>query len=307
MDITTDRDLFFISFSASEDKQSVLEGSLSLARSLLLCHGHLKRKVKGTTSLLFQSGQNFQKFRKSYGLRKDYLSLKVLLEVLSTSMKKRLDFAKVCLTIPLNFEFPTSIKLKIRGKHVYVDVEYPWKPPSCTRCCRFGHQIAKCPATPTQVWVPRPSIIRVQNPSVAAPVTHSSTHAAINQNFPVPIVSEVVSSLNDAVVSRESPSTARASVSSPSSLNDAVVSRESPSTAMATVSSPSSPSLPRSSQALSGNNEDNPSSLGPFLATPHISQLLRTPTDGSARNCLPGNSPFSTLRNTGSLSFSRES
>ncbi|KAF9624672.1 hypothetical protein IFM89_012943 [Coptis chinensis] len=54
-----------------------------------------------------------------------------------------------------------------------------------------------------------------------------------------------VSSFNDAIVSKESPSTARASTRTPFSLNDAVVSRESPSTAMATVNSPFSPSLPR--------------------------------------------------------------
>ncbi|KAF9618994.1 hypothetical protein IFM89_003301 [Coptis chinensis] len=88
----------------------------------------------------------------------------------ATSMQRRLDFAKVCVTIPLDFEFPSSIKLKIRGKVVFVDVEYPWKPPSCSRCSRFGHLTARCPTAPTQVWVPRTNLIREQNPSGAAPV-----------------------------------------------------------------------------------------------------------------------------------------
>ncbi|KAF9592317.1 hypothetical protein IFM89_014225 [Coptis chinensis] len=212
MDITTDRDLFYISLSTSEDKQVVFEGGP-----------------------IFIAGKIF--------------------------------------------------------------VVMPWSPKAET----------KCPAAPTQVWVPRTSLVREQNSSVAAPVTRSSTQDATNQNFTTPFVSEVVSSLNDAVVTRESPSTARTSARSPTSLMDAVVSRESPSTTMATVRSPSSPSLPRPIQSLSRNNEDNSSSLGPLLATPHISRLLRTSTDGSSFNCLPGNSPFSTLRNSGSPSFSRES
>ncbi|KAF9613405.1 hypothetical protein IFM89_008235 [Coptis chinensis] len=290
----------------------------------------------------------------------------------ATSMKKRLDFAKVCVTIPLNFDFPTSIKLKIRGKHVFFDVEYPWKPPSCSRCCRFGHPTARCPVAPTQVWVPRTSLVREQNLSAAAPATCSSTQDATNLNYTAPVGSDVISTINDAVVTRESPSiartsaqsptslmdavvsrespstanpsaaapaacpstqdatnlnytapvgsevistinsivvtrespsTARTSARSPTSLMEAVVSRESPSTAMATVGSPSSPPLSRPSQSLTRYNEDNASSLGPLLATPNIPRLLRTTSDGSSLNCLPGNSPFS-LRNSSSPTFS---
>ncbi|KAF9620738.1 hypothetical protein IFM89_014342 [Coptis chinensis] len=149
----------------------------------------------------------------------------------ATSMKRRLDFVKVCVTIPLDFDFLTSIKLKIRGKHVFVNVEYPWKSPSCSRCCRFGHPTTRCPAAPTQVWVPRTSLIREQNPSADAPATHLSSQNVATLNYSVPIGSDDISTINDAVVTRESPSTARTSTRPPTSLMDVVVSMESTSTA----------------------------------------------------------------------------
>ncbi|KAF9596742.1 hypothetical protein IFM89_012941 [Coptis chinensis] len=149
----------------------------------------------------------------------------------ATSMKRRVDFAKVCVIIPLDFDFPSSMKLKIHGKHVFVDVEYPWKPPTCSRCCRFGHPTARCPGAPSQVWVPRTSLIREQNPSDAAPVARPSSQNVESLNNCAPTVSDIISTIHEAVVTRESPSTARTSAQPPSSLLDAVVSRESPSTA----------------------------------------------------------------------------
>ncbi|KAF9624488.1 hypothetical protein IFM89_011531 [Coptis chinensis] len=175
------------------------------------------------------------------------------------------------------------------------------------------------------------SLLPAQPKHNTSPVTHSRTLTASNQNSLDSIVAEVISPLNGAVVSRVTPSTAMASVSTsspliaavvsrespsiamesvspPSSLYAAVVSRESPSTALATVRSPSSPSLPRSIQATSRNYEDFSSLQGPLLASPPISQLFRIPFEGSARNCLISNSPFSSLRNEGSPStLSRDS
>ncbi|KAF9613511.1 hypothetical protein IFM89_008358 [Coptis chinensis] len=96
----------------------------------------------------------------------------------ATSMKRRLDFAKVCVTIPLDFEFPSSIKLKIHGKVVFIDMEYPWKPPSCSRCTPAAGQNSQNVATPS---------------------------------FSDPAGSDVLSMINVAVDNRESPSSARTS------------------------------------------------------------------------------------------------
>ncbi|KAF9607568.1 hypothetical protein IFM89_036930 [Coptis chinensis] len=196
MDITTDRDLFYISFSVSEDKQAVLEGGpIFIAGKIFVVmpwtpEAESQRNNVSTVPIWAKLSKVPKELWTKKGL--SFLASLIggpLCMDGATSMKRRLDFAKVCVTIPLDFEFPSSIKLKIRGKHIFVDVEYPWKPPSCSRCCRFGHPTARCPAAPSQVWVPR------------------------------------------TIVTRESPSTARTSARPPSSLLDAVVSRESPSTA----------------------------------------------------------------------------
>ncbi|KAF9593076.1 hypothetical protein IFM89_020140 [Coptis chinensis] len=73
----------------------------------------------------------------------------------ATAKKQRLNFARVCAVIPVVFDYPSSIKIKIHGRHVVIGVEYPWKPQACSHCNRFGHVLSKCPTRPAQVWVPR--------------------------------------------------------------------------------------------------------------------------------------------------------
>ncbi|KAF9591983.1 hypothetical protein IFM89_011115 [Coptis chinensis] len=92
----------------------------------------------------------------------------------ATYMKQRLDFAKVYVTIPLEFEFPSFIKLKIREKHVVIDVEYPWRPHSCSVCCFFGHSTTKCPSSPAPIRAPRSNNADVQNKAPAARVSRAS-------------------------------------------------------------------------------------------------------------------------------------
>ncbi|KAF9624274.1 hypothetical protein IFM89_009182 [Coptis chinensis] len=175
MDITTDRDLFYISFTASEDKQAVLEGGpIFIAGKIFVVmpwSPEAESQRNNVTTVPIWA--KLSKVPKELWTKKGLSFLASLIGGPlcmdgATSMKRRLDFAKVCVTIPLDFEFPSSIKLKIRGKVVFVDVEYPWKPPSCSRCSRFGHLTARCPTAPTQVWVPRTNRSETK-PCCAAP------------------------------------------------------------------------------------------------------------------------------------------
>ncbi|KAF9603377.1 hypothetical protein IFM89_035622 [Coptis chinensis] len=255
MDITTDRDLFYMSFTASEDKQAVLEGGpIFIAGKIFVVmpwtpEAENQRNNVSTVPIWAKLSKVPKELWTKKGL--SFLASLIggpLCMDGATSMKRRLDFAKVCVTIPLDFDFPSTIKLKIRGKHVFVDVEYPWKPPSCSRCSRFGHLTARCPTAPTQVWVPRTSLIQEQNPSAAAPAAVLSSQNAATLSSRDLAGSDVLSMINVAVDNRESPCPARTSArhqhdrQPPLPLLEAVVSRESPSTATTAAVASAAPS-----------------------------------------------------------------
>ncbi|KAF5185850.1 hypothetical protein FRX31_024570 [Thalictrum thalictroides] len=40
-------------------------------------------------------------------------------------------------------------------EYVLVNVEYPWKPPTCSICQCFGHKTTKCAKAPAKVWKER--------------------------------------------------------------------------------------------------------------------------------------------------------
>ncbi|KAF9597102.1 hypothetical protein IFM89_015931 [Coptis chinensis] len=210
MDITIDRDLFYICFTASEDKQVVLKGGPIF--------------IAGKIFVVMPWSPEAENQRNNVTTVPIWAKLSKVSKELWT--KKGLSFLASLVGV-----------LSIRGKHVFVDVEYPWKPPSCSRCCRFGHLTARCPTAPTQVWVPRTSLIREQNPSAAAPAAGLSSQNVATLSFSDPAGSDVLSTTNVAVDNRESPSSARTSarhqhdLQPPPPLLDAVVSRESPSTA----------------------------------------------------------------------------
>ncbi|KAF9600738.1 hypothetical protein IFM89_011425 [Coptis chinensis] len=55
-----------------------------------------------------------------------------------------------------------------------MDVEYPWRPPSCSVCCCFGHSTTKYPSSPAPVRAPRSNNADVQNEAPAARVSRAS-------------------------------------------------------------------------------------------------------------------------------------
>ncbi|KAF5184320.1 hypothetical protein FRX31_026092, partial [Thalictrum thalictroides] len=77
--------------------------------------------------------------------------------------KERLELAHVCVEVPCDHQFESSIKLNNGGSVALVGVEYPWKPPSCTICKCFGHKTDKCSKAPPKVWVEKQGRRRVNN------------------------------------------------------------------------------------------------------------------------------------------------
>ncbi|KAF9624403.1 hypothetical protein IFM89_011328 [Coptis chinensis] len=267
MDITTDRDVFFIRMSTLEDKQMVLEGGpIFITATIVPIWAKLSKVPK---ELWTKNGLSFLASLIGGPLCMDG----------ATSMKQRLDFAKVCVTILLEFDFPSSIKLKIREKHVYVNVEYPWKPPSCTVCCCFGHSTTKCPSSPAPVRVPRSSNADVQNATAvvrvpgASNVQNAPTAVWIPRTRTV-VVQNVTFSVSDSqVISTDASSSATSLVQNTASL---------------TITQSNTLTIPH---------------MGPLLGTPDASLQERNSPLSNRSTLQPilGSSPFS-LRASGSPS-----
>ncbi|MQM14398.1 hypothetical protein Taro_047329 [Colocasia esculenta] len=74
-----------------------------------------------------------------------------------TASKKRLAFARICVLISSDFNFPSEIKvLHDTGDTEDVLVNYEWKPKSCSVCSSFGHPDGSSTLAPT--WAVSPQV-----------------------------------------------------------------------------------------------------------------------------------------------------
>lgn len=63
-----------------------------------------------------------------------------------TLTKSRMSFARVLVEVDITCDYPASVPVYYKGKHVVdVEVEYSWKPQVCSECSCFGHTLSKCP------------------------------------------------------------------------------------------------------------------------------------------------------------------
>ena len=63
-----------------------------------------------------------------------------------TENRSRLSFARICIEVALNCDFPKSALLSFgNDKYITVRIEYPWVPHSCSQCKVYGHKATHCP------------------------------------------------------------------------------------------------------------------------------------------------------------------
>ena len=63
-----------------------------------------------------------------------------------TENQTKLSFARICVEVGVDCEFPTSVLLdRGNGNYSTIKVEYPWAPQCCTECKLFGHNLVNCP------------------------------------------------------------------------------------------------------------------------------------------------------------------
>ncbi|KAK9265503.1 hypothetical protein L1049_005517 [Liquidambar formosana] len=88
-----------------------------------------------------------------------------------TVARSRLSYARVCVEIDANSDFPTSFDLELEdGSSCEILAEYPWKPLVYKNCSSFGHSTLHCPLSVKKDWVPKKVEISNTipgNPSIA--------------------------------------------------------------------------------------------------------------------------------------------
>ena len=63
-----------------------------------------------------------------------------------TENQTKLSFARICVEVGVDCEFPTSVLLdRGNGNYSTIKIEYPWAPQCCTECKLFGHNMVNCP------------------------------------------------------------------------------------------------------------------------------------------------------------------
>ena len=62
-----------------------------------------------------------------------------------TENQSKLSFARICVEVGVDCEFPKSVLLEMgNGKCTTIRIEYPWVPQCCSNCKLFGHNLAHC-------------------------------------------------------------------------------------------------------------------------------------------------------------------
>ena len=63
-----------------------------------------------------------------------------------TENQTKLSFARICVEVGVDCEFPTSVLLdRGNGNYSTIKIEYPWAPQCCTECKLFVHNLVNCP------------------------------------------------------------------------------------------------------------------------------------------------------------------
>ena len=96
-----------------------------------------------------------------------------------TKNHSRLSFARICIEVDVNCEFPKSALLDLgNGMYSTIRIEYPWIPQTCSHCKVFGHSRVNChvvKGSDHNGFVPASGYVKVAD---STPVSGSDSVAA---------------------------------------------------------------------------------------------------------------------------------
>ncbi|KAF5187207.1 Rna exonuclease [Thalictrum thalictroides] len=160
--MVADRDIFYFKFLDESDRQLVLEigpifigGKLFVVRPWTQEVEKLRKDVK--TIPIWANLYNIPKelwSEKGLSYLASLMGKPVCLDE-ATAKRERLNFARVCIEVNLDFTFKTNWQYKMGDESIreFV-VEYPWKPAVCTKCNTFGHSLQRCQKKSEGPWIP---------------------------------------------------------------------------------------------------------------------------------------------------------
>ncbi|KAF5196676.1 hypothetical protein FRX31_013736 [Thalictrum thalictroides] len=151
-EMALDGDLFYFKFSASEDREHVLdEGSFHLAGKLFVIRSWT-RDVENSRGMIksVPVWVKMSRVPKDLWNPKGFSFLgsaigKPLFMDKTTETGTMLTYARICVEVEPKKDLPISIPL---GPDITVDLEFPWKPQICCKCQTFGHSTLKCSPAP---------------------------------------------------------------------------------------------------------------------------------------------------------------
>ncbi|XP_026443835.1 uncharacterized protein LOC113343983 [Papaver somniferum] len=143
--------IFVFEFQSSEDRIAALEhgcffigGQLFVVRPWTLLIEQELTELK-TISIWINLRKVPLHLWNAKGLRKlaSFIGVPLMLDKQTTN-SSRMDYARVCVEVVVDSDFPAYIDAMVGKVQIQIPVEYSWKPPRCKHCGVFGHNQEKC-------------------------------------------------------------------------------------------------------------------------------------------------------------------
>lgn len=148
-----DDSIFVFEFDSEEDRASSLEhGCFFIAGQLFV--------VRPWTLLIEQELSELKTIHVWVNLRKvplhlwnakglgklaSFIGVPLMLDK-KTASRSKMAYARICVEIGVDSDFPPHIDALAGNVKIQVPVEYSWRPPRCQHCNVFGHTQSKCSA-----------------------------------------------------------------------------------------------------------------------------------------------------------------
>lgn len=152
---------FIFEFSDDDDRKQALElGSFLISNKLFTLRpwSHLIEKliadIKTVPVWVKFFGVPLHMWNSDgLSLIASYLGIPLLADD-CTINQTRLSYARICIEIDIDFDYPASIPLLIDGKFYFdLPVEYQWRPPKCDTCMVYGHNTRNCSRKLKRKWI----------------------------------------------------------------------------------------------------------------------------------------------------------